>query len=356
MLFTSTCYGVKNANVPKASVFMKRKVNNEEVYVKRIIAFLMICLMLVSFSAFGEAAKPLEGKFIPVLPLGVAHQFWQAVKLGAEKAAEKYGVYIVFDGPEAETMVDKQVDILRTNLANQDLVAVCMAAIDIESVRELLEDVKAKGMPVVGFDAGVGPVADAHCSTSNYSAGELAAQNAIRLMGKEGKIAIIGHSQTVVDAVARVEGFVNYIKNNSNIQIVDIQYGDGDHLKSADIAKSMMIANPDVNLIYASNEGACVGAYNGLQEIGMISKVLLIGFDSSAALKEGVRSGEIAGAITQDPVGMGYIAVATACKLALGETIEGVKDENGTAFIDTGCYWYDAGNMDEAHIAPLLYD
>ena len=323
---------------------------------KRILAGLLILVMLMAGTAMAGTAKPLEGKFIPVLPLGVAHQFWQAVKLGADKAAEEYGVRIVFDGPEAETMVDKQVDILRANLSNEDLVAVAMAAIDIESVRELLEGVKAKGMPVVGFDAGVGPVADAHCSTSNYAAGEMAAENAIRLLGKEGKVAVVGHSQTVVDAVARVQGFVDYIKANSNIEIVDTQYGDGDHLKSADIAKSMLIANPDIKLIYASNEGACVGAYNGLQEVGAIGKVLLIGFDSSAALKDGIRKGEIAGAITQDPVGMGYIAVATACKLALGEPIEGEKDEHGTVVIDTGCYWYDATNMDDSQIAPLLYD
>jgi len=276
--------------------------------------------------------------------------------MGAEQAAEEYGVTIVFDGPQEETMVDKQVDILRANLANENLIAVCLAAIDEQSVVADLTAVKEKGMPVVGFDAGCGAIADAHCSTSNYAAGELAAENAIRLLNGEGKIAVVGHSQTVVDAVARVKGFVDYIGANSNIEIVDTQYGDGDHLKSADIAKSMLIANPDVDLIYASNEGACVGAYNGLKEINMIGKVMLIGFDSSAAMKAGVRNGEIAGAITQDPVGMGYKAVATACKLVLGEPIEGVEDENGTVVIDTGCYWYDAANMDEAHIAPLLYD
>ncbi|HSK69714.1 MAG TPA: ABC transporter substrate-binding protein [Candidatus Limnocylindria bacterium] len=323
---------------------------------KRIVGLLLAAMLLLSGAAMAQTAKPLEGKFIPVLPLGVAHQFWQAVRMGAEQAAEEYGVDIIFDGPQDETMVDKQVDILRANLANEKLVAVAMAAIDIESVRALLEDVKAKGMPVVGFDAGIGAVADVNCSTSNYAAGELAAQNAIRLLGTEGKIAVVGHSQTVVDAVARVQGFVDYIKANSNLQVVDTQYGDGDHLKSADIAKSMLIANPDIQLMYASNEGACVGAYNGLQEIGMIGKVMLIGFDSSAALKAGVRAGEIAGAITQDPVGMGYPAVATACKLALGETVETTPDASGVPFIDTGCYWYDAGNMDEPHIAPLLYD
>jgi len=324
---------------------------------KKVLVLALAVMLLLSAAVPAMAtAKPLEGGFIPVIPLGVAHQFWQAVKMGAEQAAEEYGVTIVFDGPQEETMVDKQVDILRANLTNENLIAVCMAAIDEQSVLTDLTAVKEKGMPVVGFDAGCGAIADAHCSTSNYAAGELAAQNAIRLLNGEGKIAIVGHSQTVVDAVARVKGFVDYIQANSKIEIVDTQYGDGDHLKSADIAKSMLIANPDIDLIYASNEGACVGAYNGLKEINMIGKVMLIGFDSSAAMKAGVRNGEIAGAITQDPVGMGYKAVATACKLVLGEPIEGVEDENGTVVIDTGCYWYDAANMDEAHIAPLLYD
>lgn len=325
---------------------------------KKILVLVLTVAMMLSAllcPALAEA-KPLEGKFIPVLPLGVAHQFWQAVKMGAEQAAEEYGVEIIFDGPQDETMVDKQVDIMRANITNENLIAVAMAAIDIQAVTPDLTAVKEKGCPIVGFDAGVGAIADAHCSTSNYAAGELAAENAIRLLGGEGKVAVVGHSQTVVDAVARVEGFVDFIKANSNIEVVDVQYGEGDHLKSADIAKAMLINNPDINLIYGSNEGAAVGAYNGLKEINMIGKVLLIGFDSSAALKAGIRSGEIAGAITQDPVGMGYAAVATACKLVLGEEIEGEVDENGTVVVDTGCYWYDATNMDEAHIAPLLYD
>ncbi len=320
-----------------------------------LLMALMLALAAVGPVALAEA-KPLEGGFIPVIPLGVAHQFWQAVRMGAEQAAEEYGVTIVFDGPQEETMVDKQVDILRANLTNEKLIAVCMAAIDIQSVTTDLTGVKEKGMPVVGFDAGVGALGDAHCSTSNYAAGELAAENAIRLIGTEGKIAVVGHSQTVVDAVARVQGFLDYIAANSKLEVVDTQFGDGDHLKSADIAKSMLIANPDISLIYASNEGACVGAYNGLKEINMIGKVKLIGFDSSAALKQGIRAGEIAGAITQDPVGMGYKAVATACKLVLGEEVEGEKDENGTIIVDTGCYWYDATNMDDPVIAPLLYD
>ena len=141
---------------------------------KKLLVLLLTLAMAVAMlvcPALAEEEKPLEGGFIPVLPLGVAHQFWQAVKTGAEQAAEEYGVTIVFDGPQDETMVDRQVDILRANLTNEDLIAVCMAAIDTQAVEADLSSVKEQGMPVVGFDAGVGAIADAHCSTSNYAAG-----------------------------------------------------------------------------------------------------------------------------------------------------------------------------------------
>ena len=76
--------------------------------------------------------------------------------------------------------------------------------------------------------------------------------------------------------------------------------------------------------------------------------MILIGFDASKALKDAIRSGEVAGAITQNPVGMGYKSVEAAVKIINGESVP--------SFIDTGFYWYDASNMDEPHIAVLLYD
>jgi ribose transport system substrate-binding protein len=289
-----------------------------------------------------------EEVYIPVVALGYGHQFWQAVRAGSDEAAEKYGASITFEGPEEETMVDKQVDMVKTALA-KDPVAICIAAIDIEALRPILEEAKSNGVHVVGFDSGVGDLADSTAATDSYAAGVLAAENAHRLLEGKGKVGIVGHSQTVVDAVARVDGFVETIENEyPDIEIVDIQYGDGDHLKSADVAKGMMQANPDIDLIYTSNEGACVGTYNGLKEAGLIDEVMLIGFDSSAAMKEAIREGEIEGAITQDPVSIGFLAVECAYKLYKGEDVD--------AMIDTGCYYYDASNMDDPVIAPLLYD
>ena len=336
---------------------------------KKIVALLLALMMVLSLVACGAQEEVVETEtteevveevveetveedvpYVAMIALGYNHQFWQAVKQGAEQAAADYGVTVTFEGPEDETMVDKQVDMLNTAIQNSPD-AIAMAAIDVASVTSILEEQKAAGIPVVAFDAGLGnELPQVTVSCNNTEAGKLAAINAAELLGDAGKVAVLGHTETVPDGVARVDGFVNEItENHPNIEVVDIQYAEGDHMLSAEALKGMLLADPEIDLVYCTNEGACVGAYNGMKELGVVGEVMLVGFDSSKALKDGIRAGEIAGAITQDPVNMGYMTVEAAVKLMNGEDL-------GTDFIDAGFAWYNAENMDAPEIAPCLYD
>ncbi len=55
--------------------------------------------------------------YIPLVSKGFQHQFWQAVKSGADQAAKDLKVKVTFEGPETEAMVDKQIDMLNAALA-----------------------------------------------------------------------------------------------------------------------------------------------------------------------------------------------------------------------------------------------
>ena len=73
---------------------------------------------------------------------GFQHQFWQAVKLGAEQEAAKDGVKITFEGPETEAMVDKQIDMLSAALAKKPA-AIGLAALDSKAAIPLLKKAQA---------------------------------------------------------------------------------------------------------------------------------------------------------------------------------------------------------------------
>ena len=56
---------------------------------------------------------------------------------------------------------------------------------------------------------------------------------------------MIVHDQTSRTGIDRRDGFVNRIAEKyPNIKIVDVQYGGGDQLKSTDLAKAIIQANP----------------------------------------------------------------------------------------------------------------
>lgn len=300
--------------------------------------------------AAAEEAPAAEGDlpYVAIISKGFQHQFWQAVQQGAEQAAEELGATITYEGPESETQVDRQLEMFQAALSrNPD--AVCLAALDTQALLPLLEQTQAANIPVVAFDSGVDsdiPVTTA--TTDNVAAAALAADKMAELIGGAGEVAVVVHDQTSRTGIDRRDGFVNRIAEAyPDITIVDVQYGEGDHLKSADITKAIIAAHPNLKGIFGANEGSAVGVVLGVTELGT-EGLTIIGYDAGAAQKDAIRSGVMAGAISQNPVGIGYKCVESALTALDGGELPAV--------VDTGFVWYDATNIDDPELAPLLYD
>ena len=76
-------------------------------------------------------------------------------------------------------------------------------------------------------------------------------------------------------------------------------------------------------------------------------KLVVIGYDSGQQQMDAIRSGAEFGAVTQDPIGIGYKCVQAAVDALAGKTLPKT--------IDTGFHWYDKSNIDDPTIAALLY-
>lgn len=302
-------------------------------------------------AAGGETGGAQDGEYdIALVSKGFQHQFWQAVQSGAEEKAEELGVSVTFDGPASETEVDAQLQMLSAAIDRQPD-AIGYAALDPEACVPLLERADEAGIPVVEFDAGCdeSDVALNISKTDSLAAGAIAAEHMAELIDGEGEVAVVAHSQINSTGVERRDGFVNKIEEDyPDIEVVDIQYGDGDHLKSADIAKAIISANPDLKGLYGTNEGSAIGIVNAVNELGLQpGELTIIGFDSGQAQIDAVKSGVMAGLITQDPQGIGRLTVESAVKAIEGEELE---EE-----IDTGSYWVDQSNIDDEDIQAMLY-
>jgi ribose transport system substrate-binding protein len=309
-------------------------------------------LLIGAFSAtlaLGSAPAAIaQDIYIPLISKGFQHQFWQAVKSGADQAAAEFGVRITFEGPDNETMVDRQIDMLAAALANNPS-AIGFAALDSQAAIPLLQQAANAGIPVIAFDSGVeSDIPATTATTDNVAAAALAADKMAELIGGAGKVAVVAHDQTSRTGIDRRDGFLNQIEANyPDIEVVSVQYGAGDQLQSTEVAKAILTANPDLAGMFGTNEGSAIGIVNAIREMAT-EGVTIIGYDSGKAQTDAIREGLMAGAITQNPVGIGYETVKAAVAAMNGEELP--------AIIDTGFYYYDQSNIDDAEIQAVLYD
>jgi ribose transport system substrate-binding protein len=300
-----------------------------------------------SGGASGSASSG-EKPYIAIVSKGFQHQFWQAVKQGAEQQAAKDGVTITFEGPATESEVEAQMNMLTAALAKKPA-ALGFAALDSKAAAPVLQQFKDSNIPVVAFDSGVDsdiPVTTA--ATDNKAAAGEAAKHMCELVGGSGTVGVMVHDQTSRTGQDRRDGFLEGMKATCpNVKVLDPQYGKGDPNVSADIASSIIEANKDLKGIFLANEGTAIGGIKATQQKNMQGKLVLIGFDSGTDQINAINDGTMAGAITQNPVGIGEQVVAAAVKTLKGETVPKV--------IDTGFYWYDKTNINDAKIQAVLY-
>jgi len=296
---------------------------------------------------------------IHLISKGETHQFWQAVKKGAEDQAKKMNATIVFQGPASETMIDKQLEMLDAAIATKPD-AIGYAALGTTQSVPKLEAANKAGIPVYMFDTAAscpGPLGTAStCAlgvayTNSTAAGKLAADKMNTLLKGKGKVLVVGHSQTNQTGIDRAKGFIDQMKKYKGIKLLKTQYAEGgDALKAQEIISAALVANKDLKGVYATNEGISIGAGQAFKARKLKNgAVKLIGFDSGKQQMENIKSGLQTGAITQSPMGIGAKTVEAL--------VNYVRDKKVPApLIDTGFYYYDKSNIAEPQVAGNLYE
>lgn len=340
-------------------------------------------------TADAEATTDNSGLHLEIVSKGLQHAYWQAVLNGVNSKAEELGVSVNFVGPDSESNIQQQVQQLETAL-NADPSAIGLAALDTNSVMDLLQTAVDSGIPIVGFDSGVPGAPEgaivANCSTDNLAAGGIAAQEVYKLISDrianaEGtvRIGVVAQDATSESVVNRGLGFIQEMASlvadsgktvgmasvsneryvtDSGVEVNDeadvvievrVPASVTSELSAADA--SAILEQEDTIAIYGSNEHSANGIITANENLNKCGtgegQVIAAGFDSGASIMNAVRSGVFAGAVTQAPVAMGEQLVETLVKAANGETVED---------IDTGCQWYTAENMDDPEIAQNLYE
>ncbi|MEO7143007.1 MAG: substrate-binding domain-containing protein, partial [Bryobacteraceae bacterium] len=161
--------------------------------------------------------------------------------------------------------------------------------------------------------------------TDNYRAGEMAGERMGKILNGKGKVGIVASQPGAASSTAREKGFEDTIgKQFPGIQIVEKQFGMADFPLSLAKAENILAAHPDLSGLFASNESSTVGSALALKE--RRSKVKLVGFDWSPALRTDLETGVIDSLMVQNPFEMGYKSVKTAVAKLNGQAVQKIQN------------------------------
>ena len=333
--------------------------------------------------AEAEAPAAEGGYHFEIVSKGFQHAFWQAVYKGAETKAAELGDTMNFVGPNSESDIADQVQMIN-NAINAQPAAIGLAALDTNAAMDAITQAQAAGIPIIGFDSGVPGAPEgaiyANAATDNYAAGQLAAEETYKLIGEKVeaggvRIGVLSQDATGESLISRGTGFIDKMAElavaaGKTVGVIGNDYfvgafagenaGEGAEVIIEVLVPSQVTAElsaidaqtllnkADTICIYGSNSHSAEALVTADSNIGKLGKdVIGVGFDSGIAIMDAIRAEKLAGAITQAPVAMGAAVVELLHAVASGETVSDV---------DTGCQWYTAANIDDPEIAQNLYE
>ncbi len=234
--------------------------------------------------------------------------FWFPIRDGA-KAAEKYLKnfnatvdYIVMGD---DLTADRVISSMEVAIAKEyDAIAVVPIFDGTEIVIDKATDL---GIPVASFiAAGSKPSKQLFfIGQDAYSAGQQCGELIEKYTGGEGQVGVITGYFGATQHEQRMNGALDYLAKVPGIEIVG-KYENRDKAEDAySLTQDMITSNPDIKVIYVT-AGGPFGAAKAVQDLGLTGKVGVVCYDHIPENIQYVRSGEVIGAIDQDPFGVGF--------------------------------------------------
>ena len=122
---------------------------------KLLAAVVSAAMAVVSLGSIASAELVANGDYtFEIIVKSYQSSYWQAAVKGIDQEKEVLGVTANSNGPNAESDIADQVNMLNDAI-NKKPDGIGLAACDQEAVLESLQAAKDAGIPVVLFDSGV---------------------------------------------------------------------------------------------------------------------------------------------------------------------------------------------------------
>lgn len=252
---------------------------------------------------------------------------WLDVRDGAQAKADELGVELIFSAPNAETDVEKQINMVQ-DMISQGVDAICVAPSQPDSMNNTLQTASEKEIPVLWVDTqGNYDKAISFIGTGNENAAYLGGQHIATLLEKGDKVVIIRNSIGDPTGDQREAGYRKAMEE-AGIEVLDSKPGLGE-AEAMNVMMDMIQTYPQIDAVLNIGSYMAKGAARAIEQAGKKGEILIGSFDGTHELQL-LEDSTFACTVAQNPKEMGALAVEMAVKAINGQPVESRIDSGAT--------------------------
>lgn len=234
--------------------------------------------------------------------------FWSTVKNGAEAAAKKLGVNLIYQAPTNFDMVTmaQMIDAVTATAPHGLIVSVP----DIAALKKSIGNAIDKNIPVIAINSGqdIGKELDilTYIGQSEFEAGMKAAEGLLKY--NINKAVCINHEVGNISLDHREAGF-KYILNQNGIDVTTIPIDAADPSETKELVRSYLKTNPGTNAILTLGPLGALPILKLMKEINQDGRIKMATFDFTPEIINGILKEEVVFALDQQQYLQGYLPV-----------------------------------------------
>ena len=233
-----------------------------------------------------------------------ASDFWKAAEAGVKKAQAELPDYnLELKYPEQAAVAIQQR--LMDDLVTAGVKAIMVSAVDPKTQTDGLNKIASETALFTTDSDAPQSKRVAYIGSSNVDAGKQAAEIAKKAMPDGGKcmgfVGLLGAD----NAKERIQGMKDGLEG-SKIELVDVRGDDIDQTRAKANVEDALVANPDITCMVGFYSYNTPRIYEALRDSGKLGQITVVGFDDDPITLGGVKEGNIAGTVVQQPFEWAY--------------------------------------------------
>lgn len=248
--------------------------------------------------------------------------FQTAMNETYERLAKEKGYKYTMLDPDYD--LNKQINQM-SDAANQGFDAVFVIPVDSAGIRQGLESIHDKNIPIFNVDTAVieedRDLVNSIIATDAFMAGQLMGEQMVKDYPDGAKIAILDFPSNE-SCVLRVNGFLAGLGDSaSKFEIVAQQDGKASLDASLPIAEDIIQANADIDAFFAINDPSALGVSAAISASGR-NDIAVYSIDASPDGKEAMIDGSFTAVAAQVPIQIAETSFNMAIEFLEGKEVD----------------------------------